>query len=339
MMKEILAVLFALLWISQPGAAKAQDDFFADPFACTRNGEIILISPGNPEGTKITSGESAHALSWSPDGKWIVFSKVLNETQDVSLWKTAICIVRPDGSGFRQLTSGSFADYDPTWSREGSNFIILNRFSREKWKCFIYRTGVNSKPGEEELISDPEYSEYGHSYTKDGRILANSDREKDRMLSYALSSGPESDGFYKPPILYFLTPETGKIGKYERLKFSYKLYPWASRLALSMDESRIVYELDSPYGSFSYNGHPIVFARIDVKDGVVSNPVTVSQTRFDHISIHPVFSADGKGIVYFSNKSGKYQLYFYDFQTRTTKIISLNPGQDIKYYCGEGVSK
>lgn len=50
--------------------------------------------------------------AWSPDGRWIAFSS--NRGGQVNTGQ--VFLVRPDGSGLKQLTSGEFSHTTPRWS-------------------------------------------------------------------------------------------------------------------------------------------------------------------------------------------------------------------------------
>ena len=308
--------------------------------AYTVNDEIYVNVLGQPEGKPITSGHPDYKPSWSVDGKWIVFFRITaNNGPDISRWKTAICIVHPDGTDFRQITSGTFTDYNPTWSREGSNTILINRYDNIKKKCFIYRTTVDSKPGEEVLISDPAYSEYANTAMKDGRILITSGRGAGSSVAYALSGSPSKSGYFEPPFVYALTAQPGKIGIYEQVRFQHKLEALPSRMTLSGSEKGVTYEVDGSWGNFGYAGHPLVAADFDAKTLTVSNELVFCRTRSDVCSIYPTFTKDEKGLVYCSNPNGKFQFYLYNREDKTTKRVSQNGGADYKYFCGENVPK
>lgn len=61
------------------------------------------------------------AASWSPDDKWIAFALVV--TDGYGNIANRICLVHPDGSDLRILTSGFY----PTWSPDGRWIAYVNR--------------------------------------------------------------------------------------------------------------------------------------------------------------------------------------------------------------------
>ena len=69
-----------------------------------------------------TNGSGWHRLlvggaspAWSPDGKWIAFTSTRGPSHYSHIW-----VVRPGGSGLRQLTSGhppsNWGDSSPDWT-------------------------------------------------------------------------------------------------------------------------------------------------------------------------------------------------------------------------------
>jgi Tol biopolymer transport system component len=76
----------------------------------------IFVAPadgsGAPQQVVASKGAVTHGrLSFSPDGNWIAFSTRAGTTHPYS----AIAIVRVDGTGLRQLTTGPFDSSDPAW--------------------------------------------------------------------------------------------------------------------------------------------------------------------------------------------------------------------------------
>ena len=85
------------------------------------NGEIHVNEYGTPEGEPLTSGHQDFKPSWSKTGDMLVFFRRLKNDRVVTNWKTAICIINVDGTGFHQLTDGTHTDFNQTWTRDGSN--------------------------------------------------------------------------------------------------------------------------------------------------------------------------------------------------------------------------
>ena len=96
-----------------------------------KNGEIHVNVLGTPEEEPLTSGHWDFKPSWSKTGDMLVFFRRLVNHREVSQWKTAICIINVDGTGFHQLTDGTHTDFNQTWTRDGTNTPIWNRKNPE----------------------------------------------------------------------------------------------------------------------------------------------------------------------------------------------------------------
>jgi dipeptidyl aminopeptidase/acylaminoacyl peptidase len=321
--------------------------------AYTVNGSIYVNTAisGKIMGKKIAGGLNME-LSWSPDGKWILFTRAsegevieINPPSPRSM--SYICIIHPDGTGLKVLTAGKFTDYCPTWSRDGSNFIIFNRFDSAGWRWYIYRTAINAKPGEEKLISDPAHNETGFTCLRDGRMIIFSDRNAENIYAYIFSSSPEKDGYYHPPYMFVLTPDPGRTGKYEQLRFQYKLGFFPFHMTLSRDETRLAYETDysyqvRPFFNWQYWRVSIAAAEIDISNLTVSNENLVSSARtyWDESPNYPSFTGENDGLIYFVQKYEKNcELFYYDFKTKKRERISTPSGGDYSYYCDEASPK
>ncbi len=326
--------------------------------AYTLNGSIFIntVTPGKTMEKKITGGYDME-LSWSPDGKWILFSRLSKKTSDGS--SSYICIIHPDGTGLQELTGDKFNDFSPTWSREGSNFIIFNRFDYSKWRWYIYRTAVGAKPGDEILISDSSRNETGFTCLRDGRIIIFSDRNAENIFAYLFSSSPEKDGYYLPPYMFVLTPDPGKNGKYEQLRFRGKLEGFPFHLTLSKDENRLSYELEysywhkpfyeMPFNTWSkgeefiiyYGKKSIATAEIDIANLAVSNEklLYTSKSSSD-VPIYPSMTGDSMGLIYSVQTYEKNtEFYYYDFKTQKSEPVSAPSGGDYSYYCDVSLPK
>jgi len=65
-----------------------------------KDGEIHVNVLGTPEGEPLTKGHWDFKPSWSKTDDRLVFFRRLVNSKDVSKWKTAMCIINVDGTGF-----------------------------------------------------------------------------------------------------------------------------------------------------------------------------------------------------------------------------------------------
>ena len=100
----------------------------------TRWFSIWTIDYVNGEGvrpTQIAVSTNAAIISpaWSPDGKHITFSTVLDPNAGGAAKPTQadIWIVAADGTGRSNLTRNQFANLQPIWAKDGSIYFVSNR--------------------------------------------------------------------------------------------------------------------------------------------------------------------------------------------------------------------
>jgi Tol biopolymer transport system component len=99
------------------GAAHAQQ-----PHAMTHGGGVMY-----------------HAPQWSPDGQWIVAST--NRDGD-----TEVVLIRPDGSGLRQLTRNTVPDDMARWSRDGRRVLFQSDRSGSTAQYSMNPDGSDVRP-------------------------------------------------------------------------------------------------------------------------------------------------------------------------------------------------
>jgi len=80
--------------------------------------------------TEIVSASNAAAINptWSPDGNRIVFVTVLQpDDDDLAPEQSDVWIVNLNGDGRTNLTSGRFANFQPSWGTNGYVYFISSR--------------------------------------------------------------------------------------------------------------------------------------------------------------------------------------------------------------------
>jgi len=75
-------------------------------------------------------------LAWSPDGSTISFVSEVRAA-DRQLWEQ-IFVIKPDGSGLKQLTEGPAHHRFPTWSPDGSQILFRVAKTYYRWKTDVY---------------------------------------------------------------------------------------------------------------------------------------------------------------------------------------------------------
>jgi hypothetical protein len=286
------------------------DSYEFDQWASSENLELA-ISSTTGETTYLTRGSPDYKPSWSPDGSGLTFFRRLEYEAGFGISRTNIGVVNADGSGLRLLTSGEHADFNPTWTRDGTNMVLFTRYIREPSDLMkIYWISPDGSPGDEVSLSDPSphYSEWVSSGLSDGRILI------DRI----------GDGFRT----YLLTPTPGELGTYEEIQRGTSYY-W-HKLSLSPSETKVAY---MRYGASqrAYEDAVICYADFDANSRVMSGHTCVTEPDPNTVCEYPRWTMDARVLVYDCNYTGRFQLYAYRLSDGAVRRLSQNPGVDSQY--------
>jgi hypothetical protein len=256
----------------------------------------------------------------SLDGKTLVFFRVQTYGDgSFETWRTAIYVVNLDGSGLRQLTSGEFADYNPTFLRDGTNRIAFSRYNQTGMRhSEVFLTTPKAEIGAEQRVSHPTKPAYEYVYSslKDGRLLIHRIESEEREV-------------------YLLTPMPGGIGKYERVQMPTNHY--VHKLCLSPSETRITYMFDNDNNGATYNDVQIAWARFDAKSLKVWDEKRITPDDRATIDEYPKWSPDETMVIYDSDKSapgkGVMQIYAYRIADGVERILSLDPKENDQFPC------
>lgn len=279
----------------------------------------------------LTEGETDNKPSWSKEGDMLTFfrwngtylgKKVLwdeVETGPFNLFHDEICVINADGTGFKVLVDDSHANVNPTWTRDGTNQIIFNRYRHSGLGIQIYTVDPKGELNSERLLTHPDrdgpgYAEWAESGLKDGRIFI----WRIHVAQFLLLN-PMTPGYTVPGVqsYHLLDPKTQT---YEDVKRPNK-YP-VHKLSVSPSETKVVYMKDLNGNPLSYNDSVIAYAEFDLENLEVKNEVEISPDDRSYTDMYPRWSPDEKHIIYSSSRTGKMQQYLYSLETKETHMVS-----------------
>lgn len=278
-----------------------------------KDGEIHVNVLGTPEEKPLTSGHWDFKPSWSKTGDMLVFFRRLKNDPDVGKWITATCIINADGTGFHQLTDGTHTDFNPTWTRDGTNTPVWNRKNPATGGYSIMASKVGGKPGEEIALTDRSYSSWVHSAVKDGRLLV-------------ASSPPGQGRGY-----YVMTPRPGSEPTFERIDCELATRGILDRVSVSQGETKICFEYQ-PGFKYDMVGRTLYVADFDAQRRTITNARPFANAEAKRVWFaYPRWTKDESAIVY--HAGGK--LFLYTLADGTTKQVSTDDKADYRYPHGE----
>lgn len=278
-----------------------------------KNGELHVNVLGKPEKTPLTSGHWDFKPSWSITGDHLVFFRRFKDDPDVNQWITATCIINVDGTGFHQLTDGTHTDFNPTWTRDGTNTPLWNRKVPGKLSYYVMAGKIGGKPGEEVQLTDPSYHSWVHSAVRDGRLLVASTHPK-------LGRG-----------YYLMTPKPGGKPMFERVTCELADQGILDRISISPSETKICFEYQKGF-KYEFPGRTLYLADFDAKKRTITNLKPFANLEAKKVWFaYPRWMKDEAAIVY--HAGGK--LFLYTLADGNTVKVSTDDKADYRYPFGE----
>ena len=309
----VVSVLLAIA----PGLRAANADEEGHRASYYMNGELHVNVLGTPEGTPLTSGHWDFKPSWSKTGDMLVFFRRLVNDPEVGNWKTAICIINVDGTGFHQLTDGTHTDFNQTWTRDGSNTPIWNRKNAETGGYHVMAGRVGGRPGEEVALTDRGHHTWAYTCLTDGRILVR-------------SAHPEQGRGY-----FLMTPGTENEPMFERIECELATAGLLDRISVSPSETRVCFEYQTGFER-KVPGRILYVADFDAESRTITNAVPFANEGGRQIwYAYPRWTNDETAIVYHAGGA----LYLYTMQDGTTTKVSTDDEADYRYPHGEATPK
>jgi hypothetical protein len=300
-----------------PISARADDAGRRSRISYFCNGEIHVNLLGQPETKPLTTGHWDFKPSWSKTGDMLVCFRRLKDDPVVVNWKTAIFIMNVDGTGFHTLSDGTYTDFNPTWTRDGSNTPLWNRKNDKTGGYFVMRGKVGDKPGQEVALTDAGFHTWAHSCLTDGRVLANAAHPKLGWGVYLLSVNDREQPVYEP--VECELPMKGQL----------------HRASISPSEKKVCFEF-LPGSTFQEPGHTLYVADFDAEKRVIAHPKVFANAEGKSFwYAYPRWIEGEAAVVYHLNQTGKGELFVYRLQDGSTTRVSTNPDADYRYPHGE----
>ena len=286
------------------------------------NGRIHVGILGTPDGKPITEPPvkswEDFKPSWSKTGDMLIFFRRVKNDPVVVKWKTKICIINADGTGFHELTDGKNTNFNQTWTRDGTNTPIWNRRNLKTGGFMIMKSKVGAKPGQEVCITNPKYHNWAYSCLIDGRILVQCMHPKQGWGYFLMTPNPKGEPKYQR------IDTAGLAGK-----------GLLDRISISPSEDKVCFEHQIGH-KHNPIGRTLYVADFDAGKLAFTNVKAFANAeRKKRWYAYPRWTKGEKAIVFHATP----ELHLYTLKTGVTAKVSTNPRAEYRYPHGAGMPK
>jgi len=286
------------------------------------NGRIHVGILGTPDGKPITEPPvkswEDFKPSWSKTGDMLIFFRRVKNDPVVVKWKTKICIINADGTGYHELTDGKSTNFNQTWTRAGTNTPIWNRRNLKTGGFMIMKSKVGAKPGQEVCITNPKYHHWAYSCLIDGRILVQCTHPKQGWGYFLMTPKPGGKNIYQ-------RIDTAGLAKKGLL----------DRISISPSEDKVCFEHQIGHRHDPI-GRTLFVADFSAKKLAFSNVKAIANPeRKKRWYAYPRWTKGEKAIVFHATP----ELHLYTLKSGVTTKVSTNPRAEYRYPHGEGMPK
>jgi hypothetical protein len=286
------------------------------------NGRIHVGILGTPDGKPITEPPvkswEDFKPSWSKTGDMLVFFRRVKNDPNVINWKTKICIIKSDGTGFHELTDGNNTNFNQTWTRDGTNTPIWNRRNLKTGGFMIMKSKVGAKPGQEVCITNPKYHNWAYTCLMDGRILVQCVHPKQGWGYFLMTPKPKGEPTYQ-------RIDTAGLARKGLL----------DRISLSPSEDKVCFEHQIGH-RHNPIGRTLYVADFDARKLAITNVKAFANAeRKKRWYAYPRWTKGEKAIVFHATP----ELHLYTLKSGVTTKVSTNPRAEYRYPHGAGMPK
>jgi len=277
------------MYVPQVTSGPSAVDWSADgtELIYSMQGSLWRQRVGSSEAVQLTSGPGYdHQPDWSPDGRWVVFTRYANDVLDLQL------LDLESGEVTTLLANGA-VNLDARWSPDGRRLAFVSTVYEGRWHVFVAPfESTTRRLGEPVRITEDRDSQLPRYYYS----------VWDHYLSPTWA--PTSDEL----ILVSNRTRIWGTGGFWRMSAAggpmrelwYEETTWKARPDWAPDGRRVVYS--------GYHGRQRNQLWIMTADG--GDPFQLTYGDFDATA--PRWSPDGKHIAYISNEGGNTSLWVVD---------------------------